>query len=189
MITAPASQSRSGLAHAIAGSLALGFIGCAREELPPPLEEVELVFWEDQNWESGGGTNRLTIWADGRSRVEVYPGAAYLYPGKELRARSGWEKVKGDAGTVFVRDDVFPAEMARNMLREAVQAGITLLESEQASYVDGGGVLVGSQVGVALHQATIPTFNERLEQETRFKAVGQVLGDFPKHFDAYQVIE
>ncbi len=189
MITAPAAQSHSGLAHAIAGSLALGFIGCAPEELPPPVEEVELVFWEDQNWESGGGSNRLTIWADGRSRVEVYPGPAYLYPGKELRARSGWEKVTGGGRTVFVRDDVFPAETAKSMLRQAVQAGITLLKSEQPSYVDGGGVLVGSKVGVALHQATIPTFNERLAQETRFKAVGQILQNFPKYLDAFEIIE
>jgi hypothetical protein len=171
------------------GFLILGLIGCAPEEVPPPLEGVELVFWEDQNWESGGGTDRLTIWADGRNRVEVYPGPPYLYPGKELRARSGWEKVTSEVGTTFVRADVFPAEIARNMFREAVQAGITLLKSEQAEYADGGGVLVGAKVGGVLHQATIPTFNERLAQETRFKAVGQVLQNFPKQLDAFEVIE
>ena len=79
--------------------------------------------------------------------------------------------------------------MARNIFREAVQAGITLLKSEQPEYLDGGGVLLGAKVEGVLHQATIPTFNEQLDQETRFKAVGQVLQDFPKQLDAFEVIE
>jgi len=39
--------------------------------------EVEMIFWEQQSWEVGGGRSRLTIWADGRSEVMVVPGAQF----------------------------------------------------------------------------------------------------------------
>ena len=148
----------------------LGLVACG-VEATPPLDQVEFVFWETQSWETGGGTTRLTIWADGKSEMRVYPGPAHLFPGSRLQARPGWQESTAPSGITFVNTSPMTPTEARQRFAAAVQAGISLLETEKPEYVDGGGVLLGARVGGELHQATIPTFNEHLRQQTRFDAV------------------
>ena len=183
-------DSRSLRPHAIAACLLLSLggialAGCADEELPS-LEQVDFVFLEDQSWESGGGTARLTIWADGRSEIRVYAGPAHLYPNSLLRPLPGWRKLDAPSATTFIHPSPFSPTEAVQKLTAAVKAGISLLESEDPQYLDGGGVLVGVQVNGALHQAVIPTYNERLRQRVRFDAVARALGEFPK--EAFDVV-
>ncbi len=183
-------HSRSLRPHAIAACLLLSLggialAGCADEELPS-LEQVDSVFLEDQSWETGGGTARLTIWADGRSEIRVYAGPAHLYPKSLLKPLPGWQKLDAPNATTFIHPNPFSPTEAKQKLAAAVQAGISLLQSEDPQYLDGGGVLVGVQVNGALHQAVIPTFNEELRQRVRFDVVQRALAEFPQ--EAFEVV-
>jgi hypothetical protein len=151
---------------------------------------VEMIVWEHQNWETNGGFERLTIWSDGRSEVVVAP-LRYARDGQEnLRPKSGWERVrqKFPPHVEFVRRNIYPPNESRTKFKEALAAGIHLLESFKPGFVDGGGTRVVIQIKGHQKEIVIPMFMDREKgtlNHKRFLAASEVLGGFDK--SAYEV--
>lgn len=161
-----------------------------RSQTAPTLNpsDVEMIFWEYQSWEAGGGRSRLTIWADGRSEIMVVPDAYFRPKVEKLRLRHGWVMKQGDNGLYFVHTDVFPVSVAKDKLNQALAAGIGLLETFQPSYLDGSGTVVGVQINGELKETVIPMFLDQHRgsaNHQRFIAVSKVLSDFDRH--AYDI--
>jgi hypothetical protein len=163
----------------------------AGSELVPIPDGVEMIVWEHQNWESNGGFERLTIWSDGRSEVVVAP-LRYAHDGQEnLRPKSGWELVRHESPphVEFVRKNIYPLDVARRKFKEALAAGINLLESFKPGYLDGGGTRVVVQINGQQKETVIPMFTDREKgtlNHRRFRAVSKILGGFDR--SAYEVI-
>ena len=163
--------------------LCISLIGCSSQpapDVPPP--DAEMIFWEQQSWEVGGGRNRLTIWKDGRSEIIVVPGA--FYNSVELRPREGWSRKKGATGGYFVRTNVFPEKIATYKFNQALAEGIHLLETFKPDYVDGGGTLVGVQVNGRLTETVIPMFLDQQQgtpNHERYVTVAKLLAKFNKN--------
>ena len=150
--------------------------------------EIEMIFWESQSWEAGGGRSRLTIWANGRSEIMVVPDAYYQGRPEALLPREGWSMTKSAQGLHFLRENVYPVDIAKNTFNRALTAGIHLLTTFQPDYVDGGGTLVGVQTDGTLKETLIPMFLGRHEgsaNHERFVAVSEVMADFDR--DAYDI--
>lgn len=164
-------------------------IGCdSQSETSSDNSKVEMIFWESQSWETGGGRSRLTIWADGKSEVVVVPDAPLLLKSKSLRLRDGWRMEQDNSGPYFVRENVYPENVAKDKFYRALAAGIRLLETFNPDYVDGSGTLVGVKVDGRLKETVIPMFLDRQQgtiNHGRFIAVSKVLTDFDRH--AYDI--
>jgi len=152
---------------------------------------MEMIAWEHQNWETNGGFERLTIWSDGRSEVVVAP-LRYSQDGQEnLRPKSGWERVKQTSPprVEFVRKNIYPPEVARVKFKEALAAGIHLLESFKPGFVDGGGTRVVIRRKGQQKEIVIPLFmdgEKGTSNHKRFLAVSEILSGFDK--SAYKVV-
>ncbi len=169
--------------------LMVGTFGCGVEPDRITIPEgAEMLFWEWQSWETGGGRNRLTIWKDGRSQVVVVPDAYTRRHPEKFHAREGWKQVKGPRGISFVQEPAFPEDEAREKFRKAFEAGIHLLQTFGPDYVDGSGTVVGIQIDGKLKETVIPVFVENNQGTTnhkRFLDVSKILADFP--VDAYDL--
>jgi hypothetical protein len=167
----------------------LAAIGCdSRVDPPENAIEVQMIFWESQSWETGGGRSRLTLWADGRSQVTVVPDAFFRYGAENLRLRHGWVMKQGRDRPYFVRMNVFTKTIAKSKFDRVVAAGIHLLETFKPGYVDGGGTLVGVQVNGELRTTAIPMFLDQHQgsaNHRRFLAVSKVMSDFDRQ--AYDI--
>ena len=171
-------------------AIAVPVLTTGSERAPMP-DEVEMIVWEHQNWESNGGFERLTIWSDGRSEVVVAP-LRYSHDRQEnLRTKSGWERVwyKSPPHVEFVRRNIYPPEVARAKFKGALAAGIHLLESFKPDYLDGGGTRVVVRAKGREREIIVPMFTDR-EKTTlnykRFLAVSEVLDGFDR--SAYEVV-
>jgi hypothetical protein len=171
-------------------AIAVPFNATGSEIVPAP-DGVEMIVWEHQNWETNGGFERLTIWSDGRSEVVVVP-LRYSHDGQEnLRTKSGWKRVwqKSPPHVEFVRNNIYPPDVARAKLKGALSAGIHLLESFKPGFVDGGGTRIVIQTKGRKKEIIVPMFMDR-ERGTlnhkRFLAVSEVLNGFDK--SAYEVV-
>jgi hypothetical protein len=163
---------------------ALVMLSCSPESSSDlsPLD-AEMVFWEHQSWEVGGGRSRLTIWADGRSEVMVVPDASFRANTEKLQPRDGWAMKKSVEGPYFVRKNVFPEDVARDKFNRGLEAGIHRLKSFTPDYLDGSGTLVGIQIAGELREIVIPMFLERhrgSQNHKRFVAVSKILSGFDK---------
>jgi hypothetical protein len=152
---------------------------------------VEMIVWEHQNWESNGGFERLTLWSDGRSEVVVLPLQHARDDQDNLRPNSGWEKVKytSPRHVEFIRKNIYPPDVARTKFREALAAGIHLLEPFKPGFVDGGGTRVVVQIKGRQKEIIIPMFMDRDKgtlNHKRFLAVSKVLNGFDR--SAYEVV-
>jgi hypothetical protein len=156
--------------------------GCnANDASSIDLSEVEMIFWENQSWETGGGKSRLSIWADGKSEIMVVPDAYFRHRTERLRLRNGWTMRNDERGVYFVKKNVFPAEVARKKFMQALEAGLHLLETFKPDYLDGSGTVVGIQINGDLNETVIPMFLDRqkgTENHQRFLAVSKILSDF-----------
>jgi hypothetical protein len=164
-------------------------VGC-RSQTAPPLNssDVEMIFWEQQSWEAGGGRSRLTIWVDGRSKVVVVPDEYFQPNSERLHLRDGWVMEQGEKGLYFVRANVFPQNVAKDKFNQALAAGIGLLQTFKPGYVDGSGTVVGVQINGELKETVIPMFLDQHRgsaNHRRFIAVSKVLSDFDRH--AYDI--
>ena len=171
-------------------SIAVPAITTGSERNPMP-DGVEMIVWEQQNWESNGGFERLTIWNDGRSEVVVAP-LRYSHDSQEnLRTKIGWERIqhKSPPHVEFVRKNIYPPDVARAKFKDALAAGIQLLESFMPNYRDGGGTRVVIQTKRQQREIVIPMFMDS-EKGTlnykRFLAVSEILGGFDK--SAYEIV-
>jgi hypothetical protein len=164
-------------------------LGCSSQSAPSfNASDVEMIFWEQQSWETGGGRNRITIWADGRSEVMVVPDAYFRPSSQKLRLRDGWVMKRGERGHYFVHTNVFPVKVAKDKFDQALTAGIHLLKTFKPDYVDGSGTLVGVQINGELKETVIPMFLDRhrgSENHQRFIVVSKVLSDFDRQ--AYDI--
>lgn len=154
----------------------------------PVAGAVEMVIWEQQNWEAGGGYGRLTLWRDGRSEIEVVPGDAVTASAHDLPAKTGWTKLGEGRGVSFVRRDVYPPEIASAKLQQALDAGIRQLETFRPDYLDGGGTRVVVQVGGEQRETIVPYFSDQAKQTAnyrRFSAISDILGGFDT--DAFEI--
>jgi hypothetical protein len=171
-------------------SIAVPVITTGSESNPIP-DGVEMIVWEHQNWETNGGFERLTIWSDGRSEVVVAP-LQYSHDAQEnLRPKIGWERVKHKSPphVEFVRKNIYPSDVARAKFKEALAAGIHLLESFKPGFVDGGGTRILIQTKGQQKEIVIPMFMDREKgtlNHKRFLAVSKILGGFDK--SAYEVV-
>jgi hypothetical protein len=161
-----------------------------RSQAAPSLNpsDVEMIFWEYQSWEAGGGRSRLTIWADGRSEVMVVPDAYFQHNSERLHLRDGWVMKQGVRGLFFVRANVFPVNVAKDKFNRALAAGISLLQTFKPGYLDGSGTVVGVQINGELKETVIPMFLDQHRgsaNHQRFIAVSKVLSDFDRH--AYDI--
>jgi hypothetical protein len=164
-------------------------VSCRSQTAPSlNLSDVEMIFWEQQSWEAGGGKSRLTIWADGRSEVMVVP-ETYFQPNSEkLHLRDGWVMKEGANGLCFVRANVFPVNVAKDKFNQALAAGISFLQTFKPGYVDGSGTVVGVKIAGELKETVIPMFLDQHRgsaNHQRFIAVSKVLSDFDRH--AYDI--
>lgn len=171
-------------------SIVFPVIATGSERNPIP-DGIEMIVWEEQNWESNGGFERLTIWSDGRSEVVVAP-LRYSHDRQEnLRTKIGWERIqhKSPPHVEFVRKNIYTTDVARAKFKEALAAGIHLLEFFTPSYRDGGGTLVVIQIKGQQKNISIPMFMDS-EKGTlnykRFLAVSAILGGFDK--SAYEIV-
>lgn len=164
-------------------------IGCnSQSGTSSDNSKVEMIFWEAQSWEAGGGRSRLTLWADGRSEVVVVPDAPLLLKSKSLHLRDGWRMEQGNKGPYFVRENVYPQNVAKDKFDQALAAGIRLLETFKPDYVDGSGTLVGVQVDGELKETVVPLFLDQQKgtaNHKRFIAVSKVLAEFDRQ--AYDI--
>ena len=160
----------------------VGALGCAAQPGRTPLPEgAEMLFWEWQSWETGGGQNRLTLWKDGRSQIVVVPDAYFHGNPERFHPRQGWEMTEGPGGVFFAREPAFPEDVAREKFRRAFEAGMHLLESFRPFYLDGSGTLIGTQIDGTLRETVIPMFrdNDRgTRNHKRFLTVSEILADF-----------
>jgi hypothetical protein len=157
-------------------------------EINPIPGEVELIVWEHQNWESNGGYNRLTLWRDGRSEVDVAPFGHIPSGRSNLRPKNGWTAERSEHHVIFVRRDIYPPEVARAKLQRALESGIRLLEAFRPGYHDGGGTRVVVQINGLRKETVIPMFMDRDKgtiNYNRFLAVSKVLDGFDT--DAYEM--
>lgn len=144
-------------------------------------EGAEMLFWEWQSWETGGGRNRVTIWKDGRSQIVVVPDAFSRGNPERFTPHEGWIMLKKAGGVLFIRDPAFPEDVARGKFRKAFEVGIHLLETFRPDYVDGSGTLVGTQINGQLKETVIPMFIDKQQgtkNHKRFLAVSEILADF-----------
>ena len=65
---------------------------------------------------------------------------------------------QGNKGPYFVRENVYPQNVAKDKFDQALAAGIRLLETFKPDYVDGSGTLVGVQVDGELKETVVPLF-------------------------------
>jgi len=165
-------------------ALCMGFPSCtsvpASNGKPP---RVGMIFWELQSWETEGGRSRLTIWSDGRSEVMIVPDEYFRRKPDMLLPRDGWTVRNGKRGLYFIRINVFPEEVAREKVRQAMAAGIHRLKTFKPGYLDGSGTLVGVGIEGKLIQTVIPMFLDRDRgsvNHKRFIAVSKVLSDFDR---------
>ena len=171
-------------------AIAVPVITTGSERIPIP-DGVEMIVWEHQNWETNGGFERFTIWSDGRSEVVVAP-LRHSQDGQEnLRPKNGWERVrqKSPPRVEFVHKNIYPPEVARAKFKEALAAGIHLLESFKPGFVDGGGTRVVIRIKGQQKEIVIPLFMDRekgTSNHKRFLAVSEILGGFDK--SAYEVV-
>lgn len=89
---------------------------------------------------------------------------------------------------MFVRANVFPKTVTKSKFDRAVAAGIHLLKTFEAGYVDGSGMLVGVQINGELTATVIPMFLDQHQgsaNHRRFIAVSKVLSDFNRQ--AYDI--
>ncbi len=154
-------------------------------------EGVEIIVWEHQNWETNGGFERLTLWNDGRSEVVVAPLRYSQDRQENLRAATGWEKVRraSPPRVEFVRRNIYPPDVAREKFKEALAAGIHLLEPFKPGFVDGSGTRIVIQTRGQQKEILIPMFMDSGEgtlNHQRFVAVSEVLGGFD--ISAYEVV-
>ncbi|MFQ5989815.1 MAG: hypothetical protein ACE5K9_07865 [Candidatus Methylomirabilales bacterium] len=142
---------------------------------------AEMLFWEWQSWETGGGRNRLTIWKDGRSQIAVVPDAYTRGHPERFHPRQGWIIVEKRSGLFFLLEPALPEDIAREKFQKAFEAGIHLLEPFRPDYVDGSGTLVGIQINGELKEIVIPMFldnNQGTRNHKRFLAVSEILAQF-----------
>ena len=167
----------------------IGAFGCATDPGRTTVPQgAEMLFWEWQSWETGGGRNRLTIWKDGRSQIVVVPDAHTRGNPERFRPRQGWTMVEKSSGVSFLREPAFPRDVAREKFTKVFDAGIHLLESFRPDYVDGSGTLVGVQIDGKLKETVIPIFldkNRGTRNHKRFLAVSEILANFDVH--AYEL--
>jgi hypothetical protein len=150
---------------------------------------VHMVIWEHQNWEPNGGYKRLTIWRDGRSEVEVVPRAFIPSGLTDLPPKSGWTAVREAHQVRFVRKDIYPPEIARAKLQQALEAGIQFLETFRPGYCDGSGTRVVVQTGNSKKVTIVPMFmdgDKATANYGRFVAVSKILGGFDA--DAFEMV-
>lgn len=170
-------------------ALSFALFGCSPQPAPNlNPADAEMIFWEQQSWEVGGGRSRLTIWADGRSEVVVVPDAYFRRKPEMLSPRDGWTMKKSATGLYFMRNHVFSEKVAKNKFKRALAAGIHLLQTFKPDYVDGSGTLVGVQIDGKLNETIIPMFLDRHRGSAnykRFSTVSRVLSDIDSH--AYDV--
>ena len=163
-------------------------VACGEPPAPvyPIPEGAESIVWEEQNWETGGGRCRITLWSDGRSEMRVFPSQYSLRQGG-LRPLPGWRAEEGTrGGPTFVRRGVFPSDEARERFRSAWRAGIGRIEPSRAEYLDGEGIRVALRVGGKVEETVIPMFPAEEEESPchrRFEAVAEILG--PCDWTAY----
>jgi hypothetical protein len=160
-------------------ALCLALPGCSSQSHSDHgIPDAEMIFWEHQSWEVGGGRSRLTIWADGRSEVMVVPDATLRHKPEILVVREGWTMKKEGEGLYFVRRDVFQRQVAKEKFNRALAAGIHQLKTFRPDYVDGSGTLVGIQIDGAVKETVIPMFLDRnmgSANHKRFLAVSDLL--------------
>lgn len=173
-------------------AMAVGSGGCGEPATPvfPVPDGAEALVWEEQNWETGGGSCRLTLWADGRSEMRVFPTSFALRRG-DLRPLPGWSAEEDDTGRLsFVRRGVVSESEARQRFRRAWRAGIAHIEPFTPDYLDGGGTRIELHVDGRVEEKVIPLFlGERLgsPDHHRFQAVAEVLG--PCEWEAFTTPE
>ena len=167
----------------LAGLFAVAF-GCNAQPNPSVNAlQVEMIFWESQSWETGGGKSRLTIWADGRSEIMVVPDAFLRRRTENVRPRDGWSMKQDLQSLYLVRTNVYPEKVAKEKFSQALSAGIHLLETFPPDYVDGSGTLVGVQINGELKETIIPMFLDQRRETAnhrRYLAVSKILADFDK---------
>jgi hypothetical protein len=151
-------------------------------------DEVEMIVWEHQNWETNGGYNRLTIWRDGHSAIEVAPFGHIPGGRSNLLPKKGWTEERSDHIVIFVRRDIYAPEVARSKLQRALEAGIHLLEAFRPGYHDGGGTRVVVQINGLRKETVVPMFmdgDKGTINYDRYLAVSKVLDGFDT--DAYDM--
>ncbi len=157
-------------------------------DMSPAHGEVEMIVWEHQNWESGGGYRRLTLWRDGRSEVDVALQVRFPDGRTNPRPRPGWTVAREGQHVVFVRAKIYTPETARAKLRQALEAGIQRLEAFRPGYHDGGGTRVVVQTNGRQKETVIPMFmdgDKAGANYERFMAVSKTLDGFDTN--AYEV--
>ena len=147
-----------------------------------------MIVWEYQNWAPNGGYKRLTIWRDGHSQVEVLPRAHWSISQMNIQAKSGWIAERYEHHIMFVRKDIYPPEVARVKMQQAIEAGIQILETFRPGYRNGGGTRVVVQINGQQKETVIPMFmdaNKGTANHKRFLSVSKILNGFDT--DAYEI--
>lgn len=138
------------------------------------------LFFETQEWETGGKTTRLTLWADGRSEslVTLWDDGRPLAP--------GWQAVTRKAGMLTaLKSSVLPPEEAQRRFRAALAAGFTQIRTFPSNVRDGGAFLLGYSDDAGDHKTLVPLFlhegqpdDKGSDNHRRFLAVKSAIGDF-----------
>ena len=150
----------------------LPLAGCRQTPLQPP-SDIDMIFWEEQSWESGGGTQRLTLWRDGRSEIRIVLGDQTPRSGI-IRLRPGWTNTDG----AVVKHSPLRPQEAQYRFERALQAGIHRLEPIRPDYLDGGGTLVGVRTGGSLRKVVIAHLSDNWRETANyrwFQAVAEVM--------------
>lgn len=150
-------------------------LACGQQQ---PAPQIDVIFWEHQSWEVGGGSQRLTIWEDGSNEVLVKPGDSSIHV-RESRLRQGWSHTT----LGLVRKDALSRDDALNRFQQAVNVGVHLLEHVKPNYLDGSGTLVGYRSNGQLKQVKVAIFldnQQGTKNHQRFQTLAGIMGSFDR---------
>ena len=154
-------------------------VPCHGKDSAPTIND--LIIWEIQSWKPGGGHQRLTLWQDGYSEIEIVPQEASSTAPR--KPKSGWEMIRDNDGIRYVHRNAYTPNMTRKLFRKALHAGIRRLKSFRPAKKDDGGTRVVVSLDGKRMELLIPYFTGRhigTTNHRRFQAVSAVLGNFDK---------
>ncbi len=137
---------------------------------------VELIYWEYAAGMGWRDSQRLTLWADGRSEILIVKHA-------NGKPKVGWTVQPTLGGFEFRKTSAFPTANVKQMFNSALISGIHELKTINSGASDCGDIIVGVQINGQLTKTTISMCAARDDAAPnyrRYLAVQRIIGTFDR---------
>ncbi|MBI3839475.1 MAG: hypothetical protein HY288_16265 [Planctomycetia bacterium] len=144
-------------------------------------DATDMITWERIRGKPGGGSDGITLWADGRSEILVQRGGA------PMRPNPGWTVTNDTAWSYYRKSSPLSRTDAKKKFTDALAAGIEQLKTftPKGIIFDPGATVVRVQLNGKLKETVLPEFmnegekdDKGSENHRRFLAVKEILGEF-----------